>query len=62
MTALPPPLDNFYVLIAVIMGVILLVFAIKKNREATHRLNAARKEKARIIRDAKMAAKGKDQE
>lgn len=57
MTALPPPLDNIYVLIAVIIGIILLGFAIKKNRDASRRLDAARKEKARIIREAKLAVK-----
>lgn len=61
MSALPPPLDNIYILIAVIIGVILLVFAIKKNREASRRLDAARKEKARVIRDAKLAAKDKSE-
>ncbi len=57
MTALPPPLDNIFVLIAVILGVIMLIFAIKKNREASKRLDAARKEKSRIIREARLAAK-----
>lgn len=57
MTFLPPPLDNIYILIAVIIGMILLVFAIKKNRDASRRLDEARKEKARVIREAKMAAK-----
>ncbi len=57
MTALPPPLDNMWVLIAVILGLVVLIFAIKKNRDATRRLEAARKEKARIIREAKLAAK-----
>lgn len=57
MSSLPPPLDNIYVLIAVILGIILLGFAIKKNREASRRLDAARKEKARVIREAKIAAK-----
>ena len=57
MNALPPPLDNIYILIAVILGVILLILAIKKNREASRRLDEARKEKSRIIREAKMARK-----
>ncbi len=57
MNALPPPLDNVYILIAVILGVILLIVAIKKNREASRRLDEARKEKSRIIREAKMARK-----
>ena len=57
MSSLPPPLDNLYILIAVIMGIILLGFAVIKNREASRRLDAARKEKARVIREAKLAAK-----
>ncbi len=57
MSSLPPPLDNIYILIAVIMGIILLGFAVIKNREASRRLDAARKEKARVIREAKLAAK-----
>ncbi len=57
MSSLPPPLDNIYILIAVILGIILLGFAVIKNREASRRLDAARKEKARVIREAKLAAK-----
>ena len=57
MTALPPPLDNLYVLIGVIALVLILMFAVKKNREASKRLDAVRKEKSRVIREAKLAAK-----
>jgi len=57
MNALPPPLDNIFVLIAVIIGIIVLIFAIKKNRAASRRLDEARKEKARVIREAKLARK-----
>lgn len=57
MSSLPPPLDNIYILIAVIIGIILLGFAVIKNKEASRRLDAARKEKARVIREAKLAAK-----
>lgn len=56
MTALPPPLDNVFVLLAVIAGLILLIFAAAQNRASSLRLDAARKEKARVIRDAKLAA------
>jgi Na+/H+ antiporter NhaB len=59
MSFLPPPLDSLYVLIAVIIGVGLLLFAVKHNRAALKRLDAARKEKAKTIRDAKIAAKNK---
>lgn len=55
MNALPPPLDNIFILIAVVVGVIILLFAVKKNRDASRRLDEARKEKARVIREAKMA-------
>lgn len=57
MSALPPPLDNIFILIAVIVGVVILIIGIKKNRDATRRLETARKEKARIIREAKMSSK-----
>lgn len=57
MNALPPPLDNILILIAVIIGVLILILAVKKNRDASRRLDAARKEKARVIREAKMASK-----
>jgi len=57
MNALPPPLDNIFVLIAVVIGIIVLIFAIKKNRAASRRLDEARKEKARVIREAKLARK-----
>ncbi len=60
MTALPPPLDNIYILVAVILGVILLIIAIKKNRDSARRLDAARKEKARVIREAKMSRKNEE--
>lgn len=57
MTALPPPLDNIFILIAVVVGVIILIIGIKTNRDATRRLETARKEKARIIREAKISSK-----
>ena len=57
MNALPPPLDNILILIAVIIGVLILILAVKKNRDASRRLDATRKEKARVIREAKMASK-----
>ena len=57
MNALPPPLNNIFVLIAVILGIILLSFALKKNRDASRRLDEVRKEKARVIREAKLARK-----
>ena len=57
MNALPPPLDNILILIAVIIGVLILILAVKKNRDASRRLDADRKEKARVIREAKMASK-----
>lgn len=60
MTALPPPLDNLFVLMAVIAGIVLLIFAVSHNRASSRRLDAARKEKARVIREAKMAAQSRD--
>lgn len=60
MSALPPPLDNLYILIAVILGVIVLFVGLKKNKDAARRLEAARKEKARIIREAKFGSQEKE--
>ena len=62
MNALPPPLDNLYVLISVIILIVILIWAVKNNRDASKRLDAARKEKARLIREAKLAVKNQSKE
>ncbi len=56
MNALPPPLDNIYVLIAVIIGLLIMVYGLMQSRKASRRLDEARKEKARVIREAKLKA------
>jgi len=62
MNALPPPLDNLYVLISVIILIVILIWAVKNNRDASKRLDATRKEKARLIREAKLAVKNQSKE
>ena len=56
MSSMPPPLDNIYILIAVILGLGLLGFALARSRAASRRLETARKDKARVIREAKLRA------
>ncbi|WP_371396078.1 hypothetical protein [Fretibacter rubidus] len=59
MSFLPTPLDNIYVLIAVVIGLVLLVFAFNHSRKVKKQLEqtrankeAARKARLKAKRDA----------
>lgn len=60
MNFLPPPLDNLYVLIAVIIGLVILGFAVQRSRAAKAQLEQTRKDKAKRLREAKAKAAEKN--
>ena len=56
MNALPAPLDNIFVLIAVLIGLILLAFAFVQSQKAKRQLEETRAKKA-AARNARQKAK-----
>lgn len=60
MNFLPPPLDNLYVLIAVIVGLVILGIGIKHSRASKAQLEQTRKDKAKRLREAKAKAAEKN--
>lgn len=53
---MPAPLDNPLVLALVIVGVLVMIFAMRKARASQRQLEETRAKKAKMLRDAKAKA------